>query len=686
MIEQELESARTHLSAGNWAEAEAAAQRALAEKPDAAPAMLFAGIAAFQSGRPDDGIHWMQRAIAADPSEPDYPYNLGIALNGLGRWTEAAAALRQAVARREDFPMAWHTLGLTLRISGDLTGAIEAFRKAVQYKPDNFESLNDLGVTLAMSRRISEAVDVFRKAVGLAPDRPDGLNNLANALIELRRWDEAMPHVRRALELRPDLPQAHANLGNALRGKGLPEEAMAHFKKAMQLAPPGVDAAINLITCLRDLGQPEEAMEVERYILQVDPENFVANTNHLFHLHFDPREDPASIYRQHADWNQRVALPHSKSVALHANDRTENRRLRIGYVSPDFRTHCQAYFTFPLLSNHDHKAFEVFCYASVIDPDDNTRKLKKFADVWRDCLGKSDEEVAEMIRADRIDILVDLTMHMANSRTMTFARRPAPVQVAWLAYPGTTGLTAIDYRITDPFLDPPGEGDSHYSEKSIRLPHTFWIYRPLDQWPEVNPLPAKTNGYVTFGCLNASRKINDRILSLWSKVLSKVPNSRLIMLYPPGEGRQRVVEKLGVTPDRVEFVAYQARNEYRRTYNRIDIGLDTLPYNGHTTSLDSFWMGVPVVTRVGWTVVGRAGWSQLNNLRLTELVARTDEEFVQTAANLAADLPRLADLRATLRSRMEKSPLMDAPRFARDMESAFRQMWVNWCRAQVRVG
>ena len=223
-------------------------------------------------------------------------------------------------------------------------------------------------------------------------------------------------------------------------------------------------------------------------------------------------------------------------------------------------------------------------------------------------------------------------------------------------------------------------GDEFYSEKSIRLPDTFWCYDPLERNPAVKASPASQNGFVTFGCLNATRKINDRTLKLWSKVLAAVGNSRLIMMYAPGEGRGRVLEKLGVPADRVDFVPFQTRQDYRDMYHRIDVGLDTLPYNGHTTSLDSFWMGVPVVTRVGDTVVGRAGWSQLNNLGLTELAGRTDEEFVHIAANLAGDIPRPAHLRATMRGRMEKSPLMDGPRFARNMEAAYRRMWVDWCR------
>jgi predicted O-linked N-acetylglucosamine transferase (SPINDLY family) len=294
-------------------------------------------------------------------------------------------------------------------------------------------------------------------------------------------------------------------------------------------------------------------------------------------------------------------------------------------------------------------------------------------------------QLTDCVREDRIDILVDLTLHMAHNRLLLFARKPAPVQVTWLGYPGTTGLETMDYRLTDPYLDPPDQTEQFYSERSIRLPHTFWCYQPHmlegEDLPEVNPLPALTAGAVTFGCLNNFCKVNPSLLELWGKVLQAVPGSRLLLLAPSGSRRQWVKKILG---DRVDFVDHCPRQAYLDLYHRIDLGLDTLPYNGHTTSLDSLWMGVPVVTSIGKTVVGRAGWSQLSNLGLPELAAKTEEEFVSITAGLAKDLPRLAELRKTLRPRMTASPLMDAERFARDIESAYRQMWQEWCGRQTR--
>jgi predicted O-linked N-acetylglucosamine transferase (SPINDLY family) len=291
--------------------------------------------------------------------------------------------------------------------------------------------------------------------------------------------------------------------------------------------------------------------------------------------------------------------------------------------------------------------------------------------------------MAEQIREDCVDILVDLKLHTSDNRLLVFARKPAPVQVTWLGYPGSTGLSTIDYRLSDPYLDPPGMDESVYSERTIRLPNCFWCYDPLDgRNVPVGPLPAMETEVVTFGCLNYFGKINNGILDLWAKVLRQVEGSRLALLASPGSHRQHLLDRLteqGIEPNRIEFKGPQPHVKYLERYHRIDIGLDSFPYNGHTTSLDSLWMGVPVVTLAGQTAVSRAGWSQLSNLGLTELAGSTPEQFVRIAVELANDLPRLKDLRSTLRPRMEASPLMDAPRFARNVEAAYRRMWRDWC-------
>jgi predicted O-linked N-acetylglucosamine transferase (SPINDLY family) len=316
-------------------------------------------------------------------------------------------------------------------------------------------------------------------------------------------------------------------------------------------------------------------------------------------------------------------------------------------------------------------------------PDGHTHRIAGLADVWRDVRMLDDEALAGVVRDDRIDILVDLTMHMASGRPLLFARKPAPIAIAWLAYPGTTGSGAIDYRFTDPRLDPDGFEDQ-YSERSIRLPDSFWCYDPLADQPEVNALPALERGHLTFGCLNNPCKVTESTLHLWGGVMRALPDSRLRLLAPPGRARCRLLQRLaahGIAAERISFVGFRPRADYLRCYHDIDIGLDTFPYNGHTTSLDSLWMGVPTITRVGETCVGRGGLSQLFQLGLVELAAAGDAAFTAAAARLAADLPGLAELRQALRARLERSPLMDAGRFARNIEAAYRGVWRDYCGA-----
>jgi predicted O-linked N-acetylglucosamine transferase (SPINDLY family) len=437
----------------------------------------------------------------------------------------------------------------------------------------------------------------------------------------------------------------------------------------------------NLGSVLKDLGQLDEAIECFRKAVELDPGNPATHGNLAYALCFQSLQADA-VREECLRWNDRFAAKFP--ARSHGNDASPSRRLRIGYVSPDFRDHCQSLFTIPLLSRHDHAAFEIFCYSSVERPDDLTRRIQDLADHWRDVRPLDDEALASLIRDDGIDILIDLTMHMAGGRPLLFARRPAPVQIAWLAYPGTTGMRAMDYRLTDPRLDPP-EFDSHYSERSIRLPDSFWCYDPLTDQPQVNALPAIERGYVTFGCLNNPCKLTDATLQLWGKVMRAVPDSRLHLLAPEGPHRTRLLQRLaahGIAAGRVDFVPYRKRADYLGSYHDIDIGLDTFPYNGHTTSLDSLWMGVPTVTRVGETCVGRGGLSQLFQLGLLELAAESDLRFVAAATALAGDLERLADLRAGLRARLEKSPLMDAARFARGIETVYRALWKTHCQGR----
>ena len=599
-----------------------------------------------------------------------------------GRLQTAEQIYRQILAVEPNHADALHLLGVVAGQLGKHELAIEHIGRAIGLKGDEAAFHSNLGIAFKDQGKLDEAIEYFRRALELQPGYAEAHHNLGNALRVQGKLDEAIAAYRRVLELKPDLAEAHSSLGAALQDQGKLDEAIACCRRALELKPNYAGAHNNLGLALKDQGKLDEAVVCYRRALELRPELVRVHSSLLYTLHYCPGYDAQAIYEEHRRWNRQHAEPLAQLIQPHLNDRDPNRRLRIGYVSPDFRNHPLPIIAGPLFRAHNHQDFEIYCYSDVVCPDGITASFRSSADVWRNIVGLTDEQLAERIRQDRIDILVDLCMHMAHSRLLVFARKPAPLQVCWFAYPGTTGLGTIDYRLTDPYLDPPGLNDRHYSERSVRLPDTFWSYDPMGAEPAVNDLPARAKGHVVFGCLNNFCKVNAAVLSLWARVLRAVEGSRLIMLAKEGSHRrhtQRLLEQQGVASDRVTFFALQPRPRYLELYHDIDLGLDTFPYNGHTTSLDSFWMGVPVVTIVGQTAVGRAGLSQLTNLGLPELAANTAEQFVGIAVGLAKDLPRLSKLRASLRERMQCSPLMDGPRFARNIEAAWRTLWQRWC-------
>lgn len=659
----------------------------------------------FEAGL--SAAHVLAKKTTPTPAE----CNQLIDLFNTGRHLELENLTGLLLEQCPDSGFVWKVLGASLMLQG--RDALPALQKATEFLPDDADAHYYLGNVYQSRRQHDDAVASYRRALGIKPDFTDAHYNLGVALEGSNQIDEAITSYRLALAIKPDYAEAHFNLGNALRDTGQLQGAVASYRSALIIQPCFIAACSNLGYVLHNLGQLDaalasysrvleikpdlaegynnlgsvfkdagrlnEAIACYRRAVELDPHHTQAHSNLIYTLSFHPAFDEQNILaevKQFATLHPQPRFPQDNSHAIPGN--TSKQRLRIGYVSPDFRTHCQSLFTIPLLSNHDHTQFEIYCYAQLAKPDEISERVSGYADVWRSSHQISDAQLAEMIACDGIDILVDLTMHMNQGRPMLFARKPAPVQVAWLAYPGTTGLAEMDYRFTDPWLDPPELGDDRYTEASIRLPDTFWCYDPLVTGLQPNALPALTAGYITFGCLNNFCKVSDDTLCRWGQVMKQVPASRLILLAYTGGHRQKILDILGkydIAAERIEFVEYLPRSQYLKTYHRIDICLDTLPYNGHTTSLDAYWMGVPVITQVGHTIVGRAGWSQLNNLGLSELAAFDEQAFIDIAAALATDLPRLSHLRQTLRSNMEASPLMDGKRFAGAIEAAYRQIW-----------
>ncbi|HSZ57979.1 MAG TPA: tetratricopeptide repeat protein [Tepidisphaeraceae bacterium] len=639
------------------------------------------GTILHEQGAYEQAMAEYREALTLKPAYPEALYNQGNTLQKLGRSTEAVASYREAISHWPSYAEAHYNLGNAHSALSHREEAIAAFRHAVWLRPNYPDAWNNLGNELATARRYGEAAAAYKQAIAQRQADPHLWNNLGNALRESGRQNEAIDAYRQALSMRRDFAEALYNMGIAFGELGRLDEAIETYRHAWQTRPNFADAYHNLAIALKDAGQLEEALSCYRRALSLKPDSKIAG-NLAYTLNFI-EEDPRKIREETRRWNERFAKPLLPAAPTWDNERLPDRRLRIGYVSPDFREHPVGRFMLPLLANHDRTRFEIFCYTDLIHADWLTEKIKPHVDMWRGTIDLSDEQLARQIRQDRIDVLVDLTMHMRGSRLMAFARKPAPVQVAYLAYCGTTGLEAMDYRLTDPHLDPQSQGDGRddaiYCEKSVSLPQTYWCYEPSAAAPEPGPLPALAAGYVTFGCLNNFSKVSRKALNTWAEVLRAVPDSRLIICSPEGRHRQGVRDLLrfnGVEPSRIEFVGLLFPLEkYLERYQRIDIALDPFPYPGGTTSLDALWMGVPVVTLAGQTAISRSGVSILSNLSRLQWIGHTAEQYVEIATRLAADPAALGAVRQSLREKLRSSPLMNAPQFARDIEAAYRQMW-----------
>jgi predicted O-linked N-acetylglucosamine transferase (SPINDLY family) len=538
-----------------------------------------------------------------------------------------------------------------------------------------------LGNALGERGNFVEAIGEYRRAIEIDPRFYDAFLELGVALKEIGEASEAIRAFRTAIELRPKSADAWNNLGTALLLKGRHEEASGALLTAIQLRPNYVQAYYNLAIAMTEQGDIARAIGLYRKAIELEPGSSRIHSGLLYTLYFATGMTKGQLIAEHRQWARRHADPLKAGWRSHGNSREAGRRLRIGYVSPEFKVHPVGRFILPLIAGHHREQVEIFCYSAVQSPDELTAEMKRCVSGWRDIQVMSDEAVAELIRADGIDILVDLSMHMGY-RLGIFALKPAPIQITYLAYVGTTGLDAVDYRITDPFLDPPGEGSGEdFCEKPLYIP-SYWCYGPTIEDAECGPLPSIKNGFVTFGSLNNFRKINPAVRAVWTELLRAVPGSRLMIHAHEGRHREKLLGSFaaaGIASDRISFVGTLPLADYLRQYQSIDIALDTFPYAGGTTTCDALWMGVPVVTLAGDLGVSRSGVSILSNIGMTDLIARTPEEYVRMAADLAGDESRMVRLRGTIREQMKRSPLMDAIGFAAGVETAYRRVWRVWC-------
>jgi predicted O-linked N-acetylglucosamine transferase (SPINDLY family) len=617
----------------------------------------------------------------------------GVALAEQGRLDEALASFMQAVALQPAWVGAHLNVGLTLAEQGRLDEAILSYRRALVLNPGNADAHFKLANALYAQNRYEEALTSFERVVALEPKHGAAHSNLGATLKALGRVDAAIASYEQALTIIPNDADSHCNLGTALMAQSRIAEAIACFERALALNPHHAEAHGNLGLMFVERGSIDEALTHYRQALALRPDYSGVHTKLIFAMNFDPSSGPEEQQKERTRWYEMHGKTFASAVPPHPNLCDPERRLRIGYVSAHFRHQAATYAFTPILLNHDSTQFDSFCYSDTAEEDDLTARLRASTTHWRRVVGRSDDELAAMIRSDRIDILVDLVGHMGGNRLLVFARKPAPVQVTGWGEPTGTGLATMDYLFGDPVLVPTSQR-SLLSERVIDLPCFISVWEP-EQLPPGGPLPAVENGYVTFGSFSRVTKLSARVLRLWAAILRHLPKSRLVLkdigLNNPAVRKciSEVLHGEDISADRLTFLGPLGRPAHFEAYRTVDLALDPFPHSGGMTTLDALCMGVPVITRPGLTISSRLAAASLSALSLDQFIARDFKEYVGLAVDTASDLHGLAQLRSELRDRIVRSPVGNAVPYTRAVESAYRTIWRQWCRkvgTEARVG
>jgi protein O-GlcNAc transferase len=622
-------------------------------------------------------------AIAADPAYAEAHNCLGVVLHQLGRDEESLAAHERALALKPDFVDAHNNAAVALQVFGRLDEALAHYERALALAPGHAGLHLNLGVLLQRRGRINEALEHYTLALELQPQLAFARLNLAYGLFNLARFADALAELDRYLADQPKDTNALMLRGRALEQLERLPEANECYLQVLSLAPMSGDAYMRLGALQRQRGEHEEAIANLRRAVAYAPDSPAAWEHLLLALNYAHGVSPAEIYAAHCEFGRRFTP--AEAPSRHANPREPDRKLRLGYVSGDFRTHPVAQFMEPILEHHDRNALEIFCYYTLNYSDQVTERIKRHTAVWREVFAWPVEKLTEQIRADGVDILVDLSGHTGHHRLQAFARKPAPVQATWLGYLNTTGLEAMDWRITDRHAAPEGF-EAYHSERLYRLPDCQWCYRAPAEAPSVAAPPSARTGRFTFAAFSNPAKITHEMIELWCKLLAKVPHANLLVVGQglpsiAGKFRERIAPH-GIATDRITLQGLRPFADYLALHNEVDVMLDTFPYSGGTTTCHALWMGTPVVSLVGETPASRGGASLLNAIGLPQLSAESSERYLDIALNLATDHAALKDLHAGLRERMLASPLMDIPRFTRNLEAAYREMWKSWCESR----
>lgn len=660
-------------------------QAAIRLQPNNARIHCNLGVAQMKLKLTDAAFQSLRTALSLNPNLAEAHQHLGVLLTESGKIAEAIEELQKAIELNAGLHEAKFALGRLLAGLGETDGAVQHFTAAVEAHPDNPEYLNALANALKDRGQHAEAGSHFRRAIALEPDNAKLLSNHGLTLIALGRLEEAVTTLTRATVLEPSLAEAHYNLGTALGYINRQTDAEAAYRKAISLRDAFPEAWMNLGTLQLLQGGINESIASFERALELRSEYAEANSNLLMALNYTDAYSTEAVFRRHREWGHKVATPASATAVLASPLHTQQNRLRLGFVSPDFRVHSVAYF-FESLLDPAYPDVEIICYSNTTRIDDVTERIRSRVALWRDITSLSDPDVAALIRADAPDALIDLAGHTSGNRLGVFALRPCPVQITYLGYPNTTGLPTIDYRITDAIADP-DDHQSFYTERLLRLPNCFLCYTPPATTPAPTVLGTDTQRPITFGSFNNLAKITPELIATWSRILQCVPGSQLLLKNRPLADAQvasrfaQAFRSHSISPDRLLLIGWAPETGHHlATYNRIDIALDTYPYNGTTTTCEALWMGRPVVTQIGERHASRVGASLLHTLELPDLIAVDAEAYIEIAVNLANDLPESARKYADIRERMQASPLCNRTVFQRNFFALMEEI----CSGQPR--
>jgi predicted O-linked N-acetylglucosamine transferase (SPINDLY family) len=673
--------------AGRIADAQAVCREILERAPRHFDALHLLGVAEYQSGRYEEADRLVAQALLVEPRSAAALSNHGIVLHDLKRYDTALARYEKAIAIKPDFAEAFSNRAATLTELERYPEAVASCDKAIVLKPDYPEAHNNRGNALCHMRRFDEALASCERALALRPGYADALSNRGNALIELGRFDEALASYDAALALKPGLAAAWVGRGNVFLNLNRYGEAFAVFQKALAINPDSLKALAQLAHYYERHGRMAEAIACYDRVLAVKPDFPEVISNKIFALDLVPQAGFAEHQAARKEWWHRVGAKIAAKTSLrHANAREPARRIVLGYVSADFRRHSAATTFWPVLAHHDKTRFEAICYSCSTKHDDVTDDFQRVADRWIDAVQLSDEELAERVRADQVDVLIDLSGHSGGNRLGVFARKPAPVQVTAWGHATGTGLATIDYLFSDP-VTIPEEMRPLYAEKIYDLPCVIMSALPPIELPRGEP-PILTNGFVTFGVFNRITKISDDALAVWARVLHGVPEAKLLMKdgaydEPPLRDlmRQRFAAH-GVAAERIDFLGSSPREQHLASFGTTDIALDPFPQNGGVSTWEALHMGVPVVAKLGRSAPSRLSGAILTSIGMADWVAPSADDYVALAAKFARMPELLNRLRRELPAQVVAAPSGNATLYTQAVERAYRTMWENYCGAQ----